>query len=991
LVLANLFLNFNGLSLAFAGTNQVNATVASGFSVVPGRVYVRKVRITFQDHNLEFAIDVERAFVVVQLRELLGHTFHGSHLRAEGLSFRMRHRVDPWLQHAPSVGAFAPIPEFSAPAVFEAYVPEPPISDADYHLWSVHLDDVDVGVSELWVQAFRYTGKGRARGQFQLKPARKLWVGPASLDLEPGVLSAGTYRVLSGLRGHIDCTVHSFDVRVPRGMAVLRNISAHVRLDSPEVDPRALALFAAAPAPRVSSEGGTLHLDVAIRHGVLTAESRVDVLQRQFAFRATQGELLAERLELHAGSEGPASSQVSVRIEGGALREHNRPGYPPRIEQLSAALVSDNRDAARDFRFQEARLDEARLWLGNASWLNRWLTGQNVALKGGGISLLASGHYLNKRIAGSAQLESAGIEANVGNQPLHYAGSLALEGTAIDPEALTGSVVADVTGRSIGAGEFKLVGLQLHLTASRDASGHSAHGEARLSNLSTTGGGLILRAPEVHAALDSTRGPGGLQRTRFRARIPTFSVEGRGLRLTTAVTFRGTFAQQKNEPEQRLELWATLQNPNASFGSKSLSAMATSDVSLHAALTSDARGALSGQLGLSPAAWHVDSGNIRLSGQSALAAQFSALDLASNSGQVAARLTSSAVTLGDTTQNANCPWSRVQSLAIAGTARLLAGGSSALSMTGELRQAELNWGDFLTRGEMAFKASFDPGLLEQEGQGSLDLTLRNASLQSGAGGALGWATSVPALDLQATLARQAGKLSGTANLRAPAAKGRIGGTHLSTDLVANFKLAGLDLRASSAYGSGAVHLRNTALLNVPEPVSDWWADIRLDSIVGRAEQNLELSGTFRADLRDATPGLSVLASQGSLPHWVASVFPLRGLSVTGSLARRCRLTDIHLVRMSGGPALARGRLQSLPDGFQGALLLRLAGLEAISAGLDFDAEHTHFGLFRTDAWLARENLTFDRKSADAVGLSCPPDRNLCSEPSQSSLATTSAR
>ena len=95
---------------------------------------------------------------------------------------------------------------------------------------------------------------------------------------------------------------------------------------------------------------------------------------------------------------------------------------------------------------------------------------------------------------------------------------------------------------------------------------------------------------------------------------------------------------------------------------------------------------------------------------------------------------------------------------------------------------------------------------------------------------------------------------------------------MSTDLAADFKMDHLDLQASTVHGSGAVHVRNAALPNAPEPISNWWADVKLDSLFARAQKNLELGGTFRADLRDATPGLAVLAEQGSLPKWVATPF-----------------------------------------------------------------------------------------------------------------------
>jgi hypothetical protein len=312
-------------------------------------------------------------------------------------------------------------------------------------------------------------------------------------------------------------------------------------------------------------------------------------------------------------------------------------------------------------------------------------------------------------------------------------------------------------------------------------------------------------------------------------------------------------------------------------------------------------------------------------------------------------------------------------------------------LTGDLKQTELNWGDFTTRGDLGLDAHFDEGLLADDADGRIAVNLRNASLQSGAGGGKGWAATVSALDVSAHLLRRAGKLSGTAHLSAPAARGRIGSTRVSTDLDANFALDTLDLNASTMHGSGAVHLRNAAMPNAPNPISNWWADVKLDSLFARAQKNLELGGTFRANLRDATPGLAVLSAQGELPQWVASAFPLRELSATGSLARRCRLTDIHLVQLAGGPAVARGRLQSLPEGFQGALLMRLAGFEAISAGLDFDAQHTHFGMFHGDDWLSRLNQSFDQQSENAVNSACPPDPNTCTDPQAVSVVASDAR
>ncbi|HYQ02691.1 MAG TPA: hypothetical protein VER96_28660 [Polyangiaceae bacterium] len=993
LIGANLFLNLGWLPLAFSGTNDVNATISGGWSVIPGRVHVRDLRFIFHDHNVQFSLDMRRASLVVHLSELPRKVFHASHLRGEGAVYRMRQRIDPWKTHDPDVGTYPPIPEYATPAVFEARVPEPELSDAEYNLWTVHIDDVDARVSEVWVQAFRYRGAGRVRGQFQLKPARNLWVGPALLELEPGLLTAGAYHVAEGIHGQIDCIVHPFDVRVAKGFGPLRYISARVRLDSPTFDPQAFALFASEGGPRVSSLSGSLHLDVQTRHGLFTRESRVDIVQRNFEARAAQGELDAEQLEVHAGLDEHGHSQATLLIERGTLRESIAPGRPPRIEHLSASVVSENSDTSQPFQFFEARLNEAQLGVGDANWLNRWLKDAHFTLTGGALSVLARARYADSMLDADAMLETDGLSARLDKKQVHYAGALAVQLERADPEHATGKLNADLSGRALRvtlgghADELRLAGFQAHVRAHRDEHGNALDGQAKLWNFSAANGDFRMQAPGVIALARSEQRGNGSQLTHFKAEIPVLHAEGRGARLTTAALARGTFAQQKNTAEQSLELWASLLKPHALVGSQPVKRATTPHVELHAALHTDARGALSGKLGLAPAAWVVEAGNMRFSGNSALDAELAALDLARHSGELSAHLSSTGVTVGDTTQNANCPWSRVDSLQMDGVAKLLARGSTSLSVNGKLRQTELNWGDFMTRGDLAVNAHFEQGVLESEVDGRVDLRLEHGSFQSGGGGSKGWAAQIPALEVSANFTRRAGKLAGTAHVDTASAHGRIGATRVNADLAADFVLDHLDLNASTMHGSGAVHVRNASLPNAPEPITNWWADVKLDSLFAHAQTNLELGGMFRANLRDAAPGLAVLSSQGELPKWVATAFPLRELSVTGSLARRCRLTDIRLVQMAGGPAVARGRLQSVPDGFQGALLVRLAAFEAMSAGIDFDAQHTHVGLFHGDDWLSRFNHSFDLQAENAVNLACPPDPNTCTEPAVSVAAS----
>ena len=65
----------------------------------------------------------------------------------------------------------------------------------------VHMDDVDVQARELWAQMFRYEGDACVRGAFRLRPAKRLWVGPAELSMNGGKLDTGPHDVLHDMEG----------------------------------------------------------------------------------------------------------------------------------------------------------------------------------------------------------------------------------------------------------------------------------------------------------------------------------------------------------------------------------------------------------------------------------------------------------------------------------------------------------------------------------------------------------------------------------------------------------------------------------------------------------------------------------------------------------------------------------------------------------------------------------------------------------------------
>ncbi|HEY8945718.1 MAG TPA: hypothetical protein VIM73_15720, partial [Polyangiaceae bacterium] len=274
---ANLFLRF-GFHLLFESTNQVNAKFASAWTVWPGTIHVRDLRVVFQDHNVQFAIDLPRGVLNAKLTELPSRTFRATRVRGEGLRFTMRHRIPPESTGAPWVKALPRIPEFRDPPVFESRVPEPPISDEEYNLWTIHLEDVEVRATEIWTQFVRYRGPAVARGAFRLKPARHLWVGPATLELERGKLTVGSERALAdSVSGRIHCVVHPFDVRIPVGTEVFRYISAKLDLTAQGVhaDPVPLILSGVGDQA-VRSAPGHLRIAASVEQGRFTERSQLE-------------------------------------------------------------------------------------------------------------------------------------------------------------------------------------------------------------------------------------------------------------------------------------------------------------------------------------------------------------------------------------------------------------------------------------------------------------------------------------------------------------------------------------------------------------------------------------------------------------------------------------------------------------------------------------------------------------------------------------------
>jgi hypothetical protein len=372
IVAANLLLEFGGIQALFGSTDTVKVDFMRGWSVIPGRVHVQNVKVVIADHNIQCLVALDRVVLTLRLLDLSGKVFHATKLRGSGLSLHFRNRVQPENAKAPYVAALPPVPGFEDPPLYEPSVPTPPIPDDKYNLWTVHIEDVDVHIKELWTQQFHYVGNGRARGAFRLMPARSLWVGPATLELEPGRLLAGKdMPFLGDFGGRIAATVHYFDVRIPKGREVLRNISTQIELKGRVVGSEVFRLFADPAADvRVDQQGATVAVSVGIDHGVAKPKSRIDV--RGDALTLRKNALVFDAnapwsIAASADDRGPGS-HVDVSVANATLGGRSRvaptaekPPAPLRLERTMFTLRSTSRDTAGEWGMRGGTLALGRL------------------------------------------------------------------------------------------------------------------------------------------------------------------------------------------------------------------------------------------------------------------------------------------------------------------------------------------------------------------------------------------------------------------------------------------------------------------------------------------------------------------------------------------------------------------------------------------------------------------------------------------------------
>ena len=345
------------------------------YSIIPGRVHVEGLRIRGRDPSIEWILTLSRCDFAFYPSDLLRQRFHATRVRGEGLSLRLRRRLSSPTPR--EVAALPPVPGFADPPIKGP--PEPPLTDANYHLWSVDLEDVTAAhVREVWIDGLRLSGDFDVRGRWFFRPLRWLDIGPALLEVRALDVGSGTTALLgSDLQGQIETTIHPFDLRELDHGSFFPHVSVEARLEG-VAHSKDIAELASFRLPlHIAAEDAQFALRLAANRGVLEAGSACDVAPARVTVSGDMaGGPLSVGATLHASAHVDDSTEARLLVHADGVQLRGRPAEVIAVSHVLATVSSRSLDlrqpfgdAAYDLAVDDMRTEAPDEWLARTGTL----------------------------------------------------------------------------------------------------------------------------------------------------------------------------------------------------------------------------------------------------------------------------------------------------------------------------------------------------------------------------------------------------------------------------------------------------------------------------------------------------------------------------------------------------------------------------------------------------------------------------------------------
>jgi hypothetical protein len=504
LVGANVLIRTSLLRQLANSSPSVKLEYASAYSLLPGRVHVRDLVLRSEDYNVQFEVKLASGVVDVNLLELASKRFHALRVRAEGVTFRARHKVHAVGLNARRLAAYPPIAGFTDPPLYRGKAPAP-ISEEDYDLWEIALDDVEGSVREIWILEHRFEGKARVRGAFQMRPARHFELAPSKLEIESGTLSVGRVPTAREVQGALTCTVQKTFVERVTGLEILRTFTAELELRTKRGDLAAADVYIEPRLGVTATGDAALDAKLSLKNGVIAAGSRFEVKSSNLSLlrgrERLSGAATARLVTKEARVLELCGVASRVRLERRDASGKAEPG--PTLDDASVCAAFAPPDLTRDVTLHELSGSVRDLENEKLGWWSEPLerAGSRLRLSGG----LAGGFRFSARPSGAltlnakVDLRSAFLTDRELGVLTSGKATLALEPSKKSEQNAVGTLLLVVPHAKFVRGKAISDEVQVRLH-SNDLSFENVPGKRRLS------GSAELRAGNVESLLKHALG-----------------------------------------------------------------------------------------------------------------------------------------------------------------------------------------------------------------------------------------------------------------------------------------------------------------------------------------------------------------------------------------------------------------------------------------------------------------------------------------------------
>ena len=385
---------------------KIKLEYSSAWSLYPGNVKVRDLSLRFQSSDVQMLILLERATVQIDLFALTKRNFHVSKLDVEGITYRLRQKVESVEGQEERVRSFPDIAGFSDPPLKDP-VPEPPGDESKN--WSVDIPDISATLRDVWTMEFRYRGEGSLKGGFHVKRGREVWVRPSMMLTHGGLYSLGTRDLVRGGEARLDAEMGPFDVKETKGLAVLRHLTAAIHQRGELVFPSIGATYLPKGTGLELTRGtGPAALDVRVDHGVFQPGTRVTFHTADLGLEA-EAIAMETDLDLVAHVE---EAEGKPTIIGEASIAHAT-GKPLEIRGARGLVDVGNADLAAPFRIARA---SGAVTSAHSADLRAWqpFAPETLTFNGGSATVAARGEYHGGALNGRVDLAMEKSRLSIG-------------------------------------------------------------------------------------------------------------------------------------------------------------------------------------------------------------------------------------------------------------------------------------------------------------------------------------------------------------------------------------------------------------------------------------------------------------------------------------------------------------------------------------------------------------------------------------------------